>query len=326
MHHYLKSIVKWPLRRFYVEAKKMKRPILLVSTRRSGSTLLMESIYSNDKVGYIDQPFDFWKSDVEKGGPVNGNQKIINCQSSDNKKLLFKYLTELLSGKRKAGYQWNIFDNDFSTYVDRYVIKMLNGKSIVPYIKKEINCKVLYLFRHPISVAKSVINLGWGENVSCYLEKGAYPYRVLDDESLKLCKEIISNSDKFDKLVLQWILENLPILDIIREKECLFITYEEMVFRPYKISKWIASELNLDDPDMMYKRLKSPSKTTDILSRQEMAKEGAKEIVSKRFSESTTKQRKRVDYILGALDIEMYKADTPFPSKWATKYGKLAVR
>jgi hypothetical protein len=124
--------------RIPVVEEEVGTPILILSTRRCGSALLMEMIHSQPKVDYVAKPFNLWKPHTYKRQvPCGENSKIYTTPTDREIEKIKKFFDNVSVGNIRFKSQYNIFDEDYSFRVDRFVVKTTNMKQIVDKVIEE---------------------------------------------------------------------------------------------------------------------------------------------------------------------------------------------
>jgi len=319
----IRAYLKQALQNVYTISSSTETPILIASTRRSGSTLLMEMIYSQPNMGFIGQPLGFARPHLYKHRlpePNGIRYTTLNSRSIQN---VATFLHKISTGQIRWRGQWNVFDDKYSFKVNRYVIKSLGTKTIIPEVENHLDMETIYLLRHPASCASSIIERGWGETSPQFLNDRSYLEMFLTPEQAEFCWSIVESGSKFERVVLEWCLENLCALRQLPNSDWLLLTYEELVSRPVRVSEWLANELDLADPKRMACQVQSPSKTTQNSSRRELEEQGPKRLAVQRFQKLSEGQRSSVAEIFDALDMDVYNAYTAAPAPWATQFGPI---
>jgi len=316
----VKAYVKQAFQSLHTVEPSAQSPIFIASTRRSGSTLLMEMIYSQPEVDFVAQPLEFWRPHMYRSRlPIPKGNRYTTVSKEEKK--ISSFIEDIVTGKIRWRGQYNVFSKDYSPVVTRHVIKDLDSKPILDKIADGMD--VVYLVRHPVSCAHSIISRDWGETASVFLEDRAYIESLLDDEQIQFCRSILATGSKFDRCMLEWGLENLKTLREVHDQDWLLLTYEELVTRPEPVSEWLCEQLNLPDPERMAKRVQRPSKTTQSESEQEFVRRGPKRLATRRFQQASARERKAAGEILGTLNIGIYNSESPAPASWALQFGEL---
>lgn len=304
-----------------------KKPIFIFSTRRSGSTLLMEMIYSQPNVDYINQPLSLWNyhPHLKKIFRPNKNRFISLNSEIENKKILM-YFQDLLSGKLRLHHEWNIFDSKFSWYVNRLVVKELNAKSFIDWFSKNFDIEVIYLIRHPVPTALSIIRRKWGNTARAFLENDYFCRNFLDKEREIFCRNILDKGTLLQKFVLEWCLDNLHPLKRYPQRPWLTLTYEELVLRPRKISQLICQRFNLPDCRTMEKCVSKPSRTSTKVSKEKIKQLGHCSLLNDWRQLLKIKDIEQTEQILDLFGINEYSARHPYPHDSLCHFGSLANR
>jgi len=292
-----------------------ERPILILGTRRSGSTLLMRMIYSQPGVDYVDQPLDLWHYHPYKAQlPAPAFNRFISLSSGEERSSCALFLEDVLSGRKRLRHQWNLFDRDFSWVVHRLVLKELNLKDVEFIHWLAERCDVVFLIRHPVAVALSIMKLGWGNTAQAFLENDEYCLRYLDKRKIEFSQKVIEKGTDLEKFVLEWSLENIPLLQQRENSTWLTITYEELVVRPREISGVLCEKLKLPEMERMWKTVGMPTRTTTSDSKQIISQFGATARAAQWQAEISTEERTGVQSILDIMGIKEYSASRIFPA------------
>jgi hypothetical protein len=309
---------------FYIPRHLFKRPILIFSTRRSGSTLLMEAIHSQKEMNYSDQPLDLGKyHPYRKYLPKRRFNKFISLEPEEEK-ILGDYFQRLFTGRIRVLSQWNFFRPGYSFTVDRMVVKILNGKPLIGWFAENFDVDIVYLLRHPIPTALSVMRRNWENTAEIFLSDDNFTERYLGKEKTNECHRILEYGTRLQKFVLEWGLENYVPLSNLVEPSRTTITYEELVARPAQICQLLATALDLSAPERMSQRLDRPSKTTLQHSRTDITRQGPMYLLTRWLDQVDPKQACEAMAILEDLfDTRTYIYNSPFPVENLCHFGSL---
>lgn len=320
----LKLIAKQTLGRLCIY-KLTEKAIFIFANRRGGSTLAMEMIYSQPGVDYIAQPLDLWQLHPHFYRlPQPLRSKFIELKAEDEKRLAV-YFRDLLSGRIRLRNQWRIFDPNFSFIVNRLVIKVCNAHALIDWFNQHFDIYCLYLIRHPVPTALSIINRGWGNDAAAYLKNEAFCKEYLNRNQVTFGRHILEDGTQLQQYVLEWVLENLVPLRLFQRRTWLTITYEELVMRPKEISGLICRRFNLPDPDKMWRVVNKASRTTTKSSRYLIESEGPRALVYKWMQKVDKNEIVKIQEILDVFDIWAYKASSPYPDPRLCHFGPLGA-
>lgn len=301
-----------------------ERPILILGTRRSGSTLLMRMIYSQPGLDYVDQPLDLWHYHPYKGQlPVRPLNRY-TLLSPEERTVLRPFFDEVLSGRKRLRHQWNPLDRHFSWVVHRLVLKELNLKDLELIECLSEKCDIVFLIRHPIPVALSIIKQQWGNTARVFLENKQYSDLYLERSEIKEYAKILDTGTRLEQYVLEWCMENAPLLQHHANKPWLTVTYEELLFRPKRMVEMICNRLGLPDASQMLATVQTPSRTTSSDSRQMINREGSNSRATQWMERVSPQERSSVQRILDTMNINAYSASEVFPREEMLRFGRFA--
>jgi len=305
----------------------LEPPVWIFSTRRSGSTLLMEAIATQPGMAFINQPLNYWDYDPFRSQfPQLYHQGRILEVDEDG--ILLQNFEKISRGDVWIDSQWNPFDPTFSFRVNRFVIKILNAKAIMDWFLSQFGGSVIYLVRHPVPVSLSVLRKGWGNSGSAFLSLGSFYRSKLPDGFYRECLEIFQKGSLLQKYLLEWVLENLIPLSNFREKQSwMLVTYEELVLRPSLIAEKLANYLGVPFPDRILNRIQKPSRSAGKISRQHMNQRGSAYLVRRWTDNINADEKLQAERVFSLtkdyLALDIYQVDSPYPSEEHCMFGKL---
>jgi len=241
-----------------------KKNICIFASRRGGSTWLMELIGSNKGLRYIDQPLSIYSASLIQFQylPVFNYGQFIHLDKEE-KEMVKYFFNRLFEGSLKINSQWKFWQKDFDFVSNRLVLKIVDAKGIIDWIEECFDVHVIYLTRHPIPQALSVMRNDWGLTVKAYLRNSYFVEHYLNDGVLAYCHDILEKGSLLQKYVLNWALENLVPIRMIPDKpEWIHISYENLTLFPEKTIVELARALDLANFDAMMKKIKRPSRST----------------------------------------------------------------
>lgn len=318
--YYIKSI----LGSINIHREKGKQNICIFSNRRSGSTLLMQMIYSQPGVKYVDQPMDPWKYNPYNNilNNIYKNKEFLKNKNHLNR--LEKYFNDVvLRGKLKGYSQWNYLNNDYKFFSDRLVIKILNALPLIDWFEEKFDIKIIYLIRHPIPTSLSIIQRNWGNAVEYFLQNPYFIKKYLNKQNYSLSLQILENGTKLEKFVLEWCLYHMYPLSVFKDRKWLTITYEELILNSSKIVGLICEYLDLPDREKMLDTLFKPSKTTSKQSKKDIILKGPSYLVDRWIEKIDKNTESKAMNILEEFEIYAYKKGSIFPSEELTHFGSL---
>lgn len=288
------------------------KDIFIISTPRSGSNWLSEILCSTPFTKGINEPFNLRSPLVQY---LIKTDKWDNLYDEQSENLIIEYLQKYSNGHFIYGLK-NMppFNREHSFLSFRIVFKILHAcEDKVNILSKEFNTKIIYLIRHPIPVT---------------LSRKVYPRlnvirkyfnAILTTKQKDFVKKNLDLKDSFKNGIIDWILQNYPILRV-KSPPYILITYEQMVFNPKIVLKKIASEYSLDYNSMI-KRSSIASNTITMSDSQTKAMFNKphnydKEFLLKKwFSRVDETKKQFVNEALDVFKIDIYNAYSQFPEK-----------
>jgi len=303
--------------------RPIERPILIFSTRRSGSTLLMWVLRSQTGVDYLDEPLNLWRLHPHFARLPHPPSGYFISLTDAEKEKLYGYFQDLLSGKLRFRHRGNLLDPGRTFLVRRFVVKNINATTLIDWFSEKFDADIVYLLRHPGAVAESLLRKGWKSTAQAYLENSVYSAK-LTAKQRRLAQKILVEGSPFQQCILEWCLDNLYPLSVWRERPWLTLSYEEMVMRPVEISQMLCHRLRLPDPERMWRVLQLPSRTTSVDSKRAIRAEGSGALVGRWLKHIDKGEIEGMRELLNAFGIEVYRADSPYPDEALCYFGPLA--
>lgn len=297
-----------PAKWFNFHTEGDKQDIFIFSSPRSGSTWLMELIISQDNIKYIDEPLH---TNRHKGFLTDIDPTWSEIYGSARRKDKFlKFFDRIMNGELFVGQQKfkHIYRGDFDYFTDRRVFKVLRAKDLINDFEDKFDIKVVYLLRHPIAVALSLVKENMEGRVGHYLNNKEYRKRFLNKELIEFSNSILEAGSQLEVRILQWCLENLPPLKFLDNKEWTIISYEEMVIEEEKSLNKLYQELELEDLDKLYEQVGRPSRTTaDKEAKKNIDKNNKEFLIKKWKSKISESEENKVFDILDKFGIDVYQ-------------------
>ncbi len=301
-----------------------KKDIFIFATRRGGSTLLMEMIYCQKGINFVSQPLDMTRyNPYQKSLPNVAQSKFIHFNDDQQEQLKWYFRDIVLRGKLRGRSQWRLWNGDYSFKVERLVVKILNGKPLMNWFAENFEAKTVYILRHPIPVALSIMEREWACAAEAFLNNIWFRESILNSHLISVSEEIIKNGTPLQKYVLEWCLENLYPLTISHEKDVLTITYEELVLRSQKMSAHICNYLELPDAQKAHNRLLIPARTTVSNSKNDIVEKGSSYLLKRWKNKIDNETEAQVMEILEEFGIEVYKKGSVISSDNYCHFGSL---
>lgn len=310
----LKNNNKYTLRKFANIHFPGCKNLLIFSTPRSGSTLLMEMIAEQPGILPVREPLNLRRDYIRDTLRMSRWDEIY---SEKNYERVVRYLQSFrynlmvdsrFKREKPFSHTWHLFTN-------RLAYKLLHGmEHKVKELCRDLNGRAVILLRHPIPVSLSREEL---PRYEAFLNSEVSSQFTSDQ--LKFAKDIWINGTVFEKSVVSWCFQNKLLLK--NSDKHLIVTYEELVMNREPVIQKIADYFNLPDIPKMISRSLTPSgstgKSTD--ANKELLKNVHRGEAT--FSELVTKWNKKTDgdmltsaqTILDTFQIDIYTSNEIMP-------------
>jgi hypothetical protein len=202
------------------------RSLLLVGSGRSGTTWLAEVITAALHCRLVYEPLRV--KSVPWARPVQRGQYVPSGEEADP--AVAEVIDRILTGHIR-----NRFADKYNTvhFPVRRLVKEVRITNLLPWIVRRYpTTPVVYLLRHPVPTAWSVTALGWPEKLEEFLAQEPLlqgplaPFHALIHEAAE-------SRDPFQRIILQWCLENLVPTRMLDAQRVHVAFYEDMVEDPW---------------------------------------------------------------------------------------------
>ena len=233
-----------------------KPPIALFSTRRGGSTWLMEIIGANRGVLPLNQPLEILTPNLTphqyKRLPKFDLGQIVH-PDSDQERELRAYTDDLMAGRIRVNAPHAFWRRDFQFRTDRLLLKIVDAKPMMDWFYATYHPDIVYLVRHPVPQAMSCIRNGWSTTTKAYLRNEWFIDEVLADRHLLTYAHTVDDTGTdLERFVLNWVVENLYPLRVLADRpHWLALSYEECVTDQDATLRRVGERLDLGDTDRM---------------------------------------------------------------------------
>ena len=172
---------------------------LVASTGRSGSTWVAELLNHRRDHRLVFEPFR--PERVRKSRRFRWGQ-YIDPDEQDHP--LAPLIDELLAGRVRS---WWTDRQNRRRLVTRRIVKEIRITNLLPWIRRRHpRLPIVYVVRDPVAVARSWLELGWGDDVEDLLREEQLLDRI--GPPAVVAAEVAAAGGPFDRVVLRWCLEN----------------------------------------------------------------------------------------------------------------------
>ena len=284
--------------------------VFLFSTPRSGSTWLMELIWSQPGFKPVNEPLNLRNPYVRRHLGINRWQDLYTGGAEP---ALEHYI---------RGFQeWkHLFLNSsplhryYRSRTSRLVFKVIHGgEDRIPWFRDRFGGNIVLLVRHPIAVS---LSREIYPRLEAFLESDYR--RHFSGRQLRLARDVIKKGSRLEQGVLSWCLQNaVPLREATAD--WVVLTYEQMVLDPGPLLKRLGEKLELDDIDRMSAALSIPSlvkgksdpETQRLL---ENYVSNRRKIVDKWCQHVDKSAERQAMTLLSEFDIDAYHYDDVLPS------------
>lgn len=291
-----------------------KRDILILSSPRSGSTWLMELLYTQPRMKYVDEPLAKNVLDSLNILPIRTRWAYVNLGVGEQ-----HIIKRYFKSDRQIKYfgPWDIFDENYNFFTNRRVIKVIRANALIEWFSDELDMDIVYLLRHPIAQSLSCIQRGHHCRIIDYLRDDQFIKAHVNEKQVRLIRQVLESGTDLEKFVTEWCLDNLVPLKFRKKHDVLILTYEELVLRPEAVVELLCDRLNLVDRGRMLERISTPSKVTDSSTEQTKVaiEAGERRFLIEKWRENTSEfEERRAFEILQQFDIQAYRFGSCLPN------------
>lgn len=201
------------------------RSLLLVGSGRSGTTWMAEVLTEALQCRLVYEPLR--AKSVPWAGPVRPGHYLGGDRTDP---AVVAVLDRILEGRFR-----NRFTDKYNTvrFPRRRLVKEVRATNLLPWIVRRYpRTPVVYLLRHPVPTAWSVTALDWPGKLEEFLAQRSLMEGPLQP-FLPLIDEAAASSDRFQRVVLQWCLENYVPSRLLEPGQAHVVFYENMVDDPW---------------------------------------------------------------------------------------------
>lgn len=229
--------------------------VFLFTTARSGSTLLSEVLTSQPGMKFVNEPLDVRDPMVVR---ESGFTSFPDLLPHPRREQLLHYYFNRLQQNKIPYANPNPFSRDRALFTNRICYKILHGcKDMANWFRDTYKGQVLAMYRHPIAVT---LSRRYYPSLPFYLQNEEY-MSLFTPEQAALAARIIKTGSDLEQGVLDWCLQNAPLLFCQDKRDWVSVCYEDIVLRPAETAATLARALHLPDPERMAASASRPSRT-----------------------------------------------------------------
>lgn len=292
-----------------------KPDIFLFSTPRSGSTFLMELLSAQPGMKMYDEPLNMRYPAVTRALGVSTWQASTTLDHRE--RIYAKYFGDLLNNRIPAMNR-PFYRRNAPFFTNRVVMKIIHGgEDMLAWFQETFGVQILILIRHPIP---TILSHAHFPRLPYFLRQPGMR-RCFTDDQIAFAEQAIDGDDEFAKGIVNWCLQNRPMLPPDRDPAWTVISYEDLTMHPEASVAYLTKRLDLDPVDDLDRLINRPSVST-VQSDKETKAFFEKIADAEDRSFLITKWRDRIKPgqeaqafdILARFDLDCYAPGAPYPT------------
>ena len=328
-----------------IKSQIIKNPLVIAGSGRSGTTWVLDSLAQSNGLRTIFEPLNpFEVKDAkpfaniyidETSENFDLEQFLMNVFSGKinnlwpNTRILPSKLIPAFSQIKTSSSVYNQlalykkfllrYSNYFRSRSRYPITKFIRANSILDWMKRKFNARIVFIVRHPVAVAASKIYATSKINGEVWDFNGPVQQAILNNykqnEQFKndyLCQY----KDIFDKNLspvaghtFLWCLENIIPFNSARNNKLDIFFYEDIIQYPEKEFNSMAEVLNLSNiPELSH--VTKPSQQTPLNKKNFSF---GKDQLTGWMEIFNSYQIAEIDYILKLFNVTVYNAHEPIP-------------
>lgn len=227
-----------------------RRSILISSSGRSGSTWLAEVVNYRNEYRLVFEPFRRDRSKVAGCIPYG-----LYLEPGRESTAEARAVEAILRGR--VHNTWSNWHNR-RRIAHRRIIKEIRATNLMPWIRTNFpELPIVYLLRHPVSVAQSWTRLGWRD----FLDEFTRQELLMDRLSSfrPLIDDVARTGQAFERHLLRWCLENFIPLRDLAPGDAHVVFYEHLLADPQRELRDLFGYLGKTFEPAVLERINVPS-------------------------------------------------------------------
>lgn len=161
------------------------------------------------------------------------------------------------SGSLHYSEPWKLWRSEFSRKTSRIFYKCTSGQAISEKLVTTLPLVGFAFMRHPVPHALSCERLGWTERGGGFLSQSG-PAWSLSRKQRNFVLRVDRSGSLFERLLVNWVLENRPILGSTESRIATFY-YEDLMLHQERELNAISRLANVDFPPRVVRSLSRAS-------------------------------------------------------------------
>lgn len=251
-----------------------KPNVLLICTRRSGSTWVLNTLAAHPKMRHVGRPFMMslfsrWRHEIPslaEAAEYRGDYdfELFVHFEGDAEQRFRDFARCIVLAERHIYPGLRFWSSYFHRVTDRVVFQITQCTALIEWFDEHFPVDILVLLRHPIPNALSIMARGWRPECRDFLNHSWFVETQLTGPQVDLARRTVNGGSPLAKHVLDWTFKMLMPVRAVqsgRHPHWLTITYEQLVWQPTEILELISERLDLPDIDAMRAQVPWPSRT-----------------------------------------------------------------
>jgi hypothetical protein len=284
--------------------------VFLFSTPRSGSTWLMELIWTQPGFKFCNEPLDIRNPLVAQHLRIQTWQELYDPAATA---ALERYFSAICNGTLRFKDP-PPFKGYYRPITHRIVFKEIHaGQDRIDWFTKTFNGRAVYLIRHPVAVSLSRQSYPTLD----VLLSGNYSQHF-SQEQLAFAHEVVRSGTKLEQGVLAWCLHNFVPLKHA-SADWAVVTYEQLILQPRSVIDYLSKKLDLPHPERMVRRLNVPSaseRLSDSATRSFLHRHSSERawLIDRWREHVPQAEERRAMDILAHFELDAYASGTSLPA------------
>lgn len=200
------------------------RALVVAGSARSGTTWLAEILATRLRCRLLFEPF---RAERVPLAADLGYGRYARPGSDDP--ALADLVGRILAGRVRS--RWSDRYNTVR-WVRRRVVKEIRILNLLPWLADRFpSTPIVYLLRHPIPSAQSLVELGWPDRLASFLDQEELMRGPLAAYA-STARRVAADGDPLQRFVLRWCLENTVPLRTLERDRAHLVFYEHLVADP----------------------------------------------------------------------------------------------
>jgi hypothetical protein len=314
------EIIKEALRKILtginIHVKDNKLPdIFLFSSRRSGSTWLMEVIAYESRLRFINEPLGIkyvLDSKLNENNQLEGSfigEKLFKIPSVNS---LENYLNDPRYTRICSAY--NVMNGNYHFITNRRLFKIIHANPVLDKIidmYKE-NPRI-FLIRHPVSNILSLKD-AYPVMIDPFLESQPFAEK-LDDALIRFIETTLEHGNIFEKWALEWSLDQFVPFQLMKEGKLNVVSYEQFVTEPSNVVKYLGDKFELLDVGRILNNINVPSASTSINKMKFISSSSPDQKIASWRNKIDKSEVIKIFNVIERFNIDYYTADGNYPNE-----------